>query len=80
MKKSILSFDFVLKEISSLIAKTPTPSNFQPNPTEPDRQLGLTLLYRFARGCDFQVIDDEFGAKTFNNVIRIIIITYLKAF
>ena len=70
------TFEYILNELSPLITKVPT--NLQPNPIEPHRQLGLTL-YRLAHGCDFQVIEDVFGvskalgAQTFNKVIRVMI-------
>ena len=71
------TFEYILQEIRQDIMKTPT--NFEPNPIEPHRQLGLTL-YRLAHGCDFQVIEDVFGVSkslgvaTFNKVIRTMII------
>ena len=49
------TFAFILNEISHLITKTPT--NFQPHPIEPHRQLGLTL-YRLAHDSPYQVIED----------------------
>lgn len=72
------TFEFILNEITPFIQKVRT--NFQPNPIEPHRQLGLTL-YRLAHGCDYQVIDDVFGvskalgSETFNKVIRVMITT-----
>ena len=70
-------FEYILEEIRPDIIKTPT--NFEPHPIEPHRQLGLTL-YRLAHACDFQVIEDVFGISkslgvaTFNKVIRVMII------
>ena len=70
------TFDFILTEISPFIYKVPT--NWIPNPIEPHRQLGLTL-YRLARECDFQVIEDVLGvsraiaSETFSNVIHILV-------
>ena len=70
------SVEFLLTEIAPSISKTPT--NFQPNPIEPHRQLGLTL-YRLAHGCSYQVIEDVFGVSkslatdNFNFVIRILV-------
>ena len=70
-------FEYILEEIRPDIIKTPT--NFEPHPIEPHRQLGLTL-YRLAHACEFQVIEDvlgiskSLGVATFNKVIRAMII------
>ena len=71
------TFEYILQEIRPDIMKTPT--NFQSNPIEPHRQLGLTH-YRLAHACDFQVIEDVFGVSkslsiaAFNKVIRVMIL------
>ena len=71
------TFNFILDEIRPDIEKTPT--NLKPTPIEAHRQLGLSL-YRLAHGSDFQVIEDVFGVskslgiKTFNHVIRVMIL------
>ena len=56
------SFEFILAEIGKSIAYKIAPTNLQPDPIEPHRQLGLTL-YRFAHGCTYQVLQDVFGER-----------------
>ena len=70
------SFEFILGEIKHHLQKTPT--NFCPEPIEPNRQLALTL-YRLAHNCTYQRLDDVFGvsislaSETFNFVIRVLV-------
>ena len=70
------TFEYILEKITPAIIKTPT--NMEPHPMEPQRQLALTL-YRLGHGCSFRVTSDLFGVSvasavaTFNKVIRVMI-------
>ena len=67
------NFNIILNRIEASIVKTPT--NLDPEPIEPNRQLGLTID-KLAHGCTLTVIGDVFGisesfaTQTFNHVVR----------
>ena len=67
------NFSIILNRIEASFVKTPP--NLVPEPTEPNRQLGLTI-YKLAHGCTFTVIRDVFGiskylaTQSFNHVVR----------
>ena len=71
------TFNFILQTIEPYITKTPT--NIVPDPIEPEKQLALTI-YRLAHGVSFLVIGDLFviskslAIKTFNHVVRELVI------
>lgn len=77
------NFEFILTAIRPHITKTPT--NFEPRPIEPHRQLALTL-YRLGHGCSFKILEDVFGVsrslaiETFNYVIRVMVTTLYDEF
>ena len=52
------NFNIILNRIEASIKKTPT--NFVPEPIEPNRQLGLTI-YKLGHGYTFTFISDVFG-------------------
>ena len=70
------TFNFVLNEIHDDIDMSPT--NLEPFPTPPDRQLAITL-YRFATGCTYSSLSDLFDVsvsaanKFFNKVYRVLV-------
>ena len=55
-----------------------TPTNLNPFPTSPDRQLALTI-YRLATGCSYATLCDVFGVSVssaiifFNKICRVIV-------
>ena len=67
------TFSFILNAINQFIVKPP--ANIAPNPSKPERQLGLTN-YRLARECLIPLVSDLFGIskslaiKAFNHVVR----------
>ena len=52
------TFNIILDEIKEKLQLLPT--NFNPHPTTPDRQLALTI-YRLAHGCSYTTLGDLFG-------------------
>ena len=72
----ILSKSYLLNNLYDQLLLQPT--NFNANPTSPDRQLALTL-YRLAHGVTYSVIEDVFGISKesgchfFNKVVRLIV-------
>ena len=66
-------FSFILNAINQFIVNPP--ANMVPNPSKPERQLGLTNN-RLASGCLIPIVSDLFGIskslaiKTFNHVVR----------
>lgn len=67
------TFSFILNAINQFIVNPP--ANMVPNPSKPERQLGLTNN-RLASGCLIPIVSDLFGIskslaiKTFNYVVR----------
>ena len=55
------TFNQILVKIRDQIELTPT--NLNPSPTSPDRQLALTI-YRLATGCSHAISSDVFGVYT----------------
>lgn len=70
------TFNQILFTIRDQIELQPT--NINPFPTSPDRQLALTI-YRLSTGCSFAIISDVFGVSVssasifFNKVCRVIV-------
>ena len=71
------TFEYILDNIHDDIEKQPT--NLNPFPTTPDRQLAMTL-YRLTHGCSFSTVGDLFGvsislaAQTFNKIMRLLVV------
>ena len=71
------TFEYILDNIHDDIEKQPT--NLNPFPTTPDRQLAMTL-YRLIHGCSFSTVGDLFrvsislAAKTFNKIMRLLVV------
>ena len=78
MRINYLTFNFILDRIYEDIILTP--SNLNPNPASPDRQLALTI-YRVATGCTYSTLSDLFGvsvsaaSKFFNKICRLMVIS-----
>ena len=78
MRINYLTFNFILDRIYEDIILTP--SNLNPNPASPDRQLALTI-YRVATGCTYSTLSDLFGvsvsaaSKFFNKTCRLIVVS-----
>ena len=76
-------FNSILCRIKQGIIKESTV--IVPNPTEPHRQLALTI-YKMVHGCSFKVLKYIFGVsqslatQTFNNVDRVLISSYYDEF
>ena len=60
MRINRTTFNFIIDGIYEDIVLTPT--NLEPNPTSPDRQLALTI-YGLATGCTYSTLSDLFGVS-----------------
>ena len=71
-----LKWNFRLTKEASIIKR---PTNFVPEPIQPNRQLGLTIS-KLPQGCTCTVIGDVFeisesiATQTFNHVVRELIV------
>ena len=70
------TFNQILVKIRDQIELTPT--NLNPFPTSPDRQLAL-IIYRLAPGCSYATLSDVFGvsvssASMFTNKVWTVIV------
>ena len=70
------TFNQILVKIRDQIELTPT--NLNPFPTSPDRQIALTT-YQLATGCSYATLSDVFGVSVssasmfFNKICRVIV-------
>ena len=84
LNQNLDNFNIILNRIEASILIV-NPTNLVPEPTEPNRQLELTI-YKLARGCTFTVKDNVFGileslaTQTFNHVNRELVVNLLNEY
>ena len=77
------TYEFILREIEGYLTKKPT--NRNPQPIEPAKQLAI-CLYRLAHGCTFTTVANLFAVSkptaciTFNKVCKVLVRTLYDRF